>query len=76
MSQIKLKVIGEATIPPPWTAPPGAGPLFTGVGGTDYVCGNCEFVIASQIAPGQRLPAMETTCPCCGAINEVATGTD
>lgn len=72
MATIKLKVIRESTIPPPWNAPPGAGPLFTGSGGTDYVCGNCEFVIAAKIGPGQRLPPVETDCPCCGAVNEVA----
>ena len=72
MAKIKLKVIRDSAMPPPWSAPSGAGPLFTGSGDTDYVCGNCEFVIASQIAPGQRLPPMETTCPCCGAINEIA----
>jgi hypothetical protein len=49
MPQIKLKVVRDAILPPPWTAPPGAGPLFTGSGDTDYVCGVCEFVIAASM---------------------------
>jgi hypothetical protein len=76
MATIKLKVIREPTMPPPWSAPPGAGPLFTGSGGTDYVCGNCEFVIAAEIGPGQRITPVETNCPCCGAINEVTITED
>jgi hypothetical protein len=76
MATIKLKIIRESTIPPPWNAPPGAGPLFTGSGGTDYVCGNCEFVIAAKIGPGQRIMPVETDCPCCGAVNEVAIAED
>lgn len=71
MAKVKLKVIRDAATPPPWTAPPGAGPLFTGVGDTDYVCGSCEFVIAAKMAPGRRIMPIETDCPCCGAVNEV-----
>jgi hypothetical protein len=55
MPQIKLKVVRDAILPPPWTAPPGAGPLFTGTGDTDYVCGVCEFVIAASIGSAQRI---------------------
>jgi len=76
MANIKLKVIREATIPPPWNAPPGAGPLFTGAGDTDYICGNCEFVIAANIGAGQRITPVETNCPCCGAVNEVRFAED
>jgi phage FluMu protein Com len=43
---------------------------------TDYVCGDCEFVIATSIASAQRIASIETECPCCGAVNEVATGAD
>jgi hypothetical protein len=43
---------------------------------TDYVCGDCEFVIATSIASAQRIASVETECPCCGAVNEVATGAD
>ena len=73
MPTIKLKVIRDPITPPPWTAPPGAGPLFTGTGDTDYVCGNCEFVIAAKIAAAQRIAPIETDCPCCGAVNQVTT---
>jgi hypothetical protein len=73
MASIKLKVIRDATIPPPWTAPPSAGPLFTGSGDIDYVCGSCDFVIAAKMGPGQRITPLEPECPCCGAVNEVTT---
>lgn len=76
MPQIKLKVVRDTISPPPWTAPPGAGPLFTGNGDTDYVCGVCEFVIAAHMGAGQRVAAIETECPCCGAVVEVTIGAD
>ena len=72
MARIKLKVIRGPTAPGPWMAPAGAGPLLTGTGDTDYLCGSCEFVIAAGIGPAQRFASMETDCPCCGAVNEVA----
>jgi hypothetical protein len=74
MLQIKLKVVRDAILPPPWIAPPGAGPLFTGTGNTDYVCGVCEFVIAASISSAQRIASIETECPACGAVNEVTIG--
>jgi hypothetical protein len=76
MAKTKLKVLRDPTTPPPWAAPAGAGPLFTGTGDTDYLCGSCEFVIASGIGPSQRVARMETDCPCCGALNEVAINSD
>jgi hypothetical protein len=74
MRQIKLQVVRDAVLPPPWTTPPGAGPLFTGSGDTDYVCGVCEFVIAASIGSAQYVASIETECPSCGAVNEVTTG--
>jgi ribosomal protein S27AE len=47
-----------------------AGPLLRGTGDTDYVCGNCGFVIASGMRPNQRVPVDNTTCSACGAGNE------
>jgi hypothetical protein len=76
MPQIKLKVVRDAILPPPWTAPAGAGPLFTGSGDTDHVCGVCEFIIAASIGSGRRIAPIETECPWCGAVNEVAIGAD
>lgn len=46
------------------------GPLFRGNGDVDYRCGSCGFVIASAIAPEQRVPFDSTVCPDCGATNE------
>ena len=51
------------------TAQP-AGPLLRGTGDTDYLCGNCGFVIASGIGPGQRVAVDMATCSACGAENE------
>ena len=48
----------------------GAGPLFRSTGDIDYLCGNCGFVIASGMAPSQRLMLTHTACPACGATNE------
>jgi hypothetical protein len=74
MPQVKLKVVRHAILPSPWTAPAGAGPLFTGSGDTDYVCGVCEFVIAASIGLAHCIASIETECHCCGAVNEVTTG--
>ena len=50
--------------------PQTAGPLLRGTGDTDYLCGNCGFVIASQMGPGQRVAIDIATCSACGAENE------
>jgi predicted RNA-binding Zn-ribbon protein involved in translation (DUF1610 family) len=48
-----------------------AGPLLRGTGDTDYLCGNCGFVIASGIGPSQRVMMDIATCSACGAENEL-----
>ena len=48
----------------------GAGPLYRGNGDTDYLCGNCGFVIAAGIAAGQRVTLDRATCAACGATNQ------
>ena len=50
--------------------PQTAGPLLRGTGDTDYLCGNCGFVIAWGIGPGQRVAVETPTCSACGAENE------
>ena len=47
-----------------------AGPLFRGSGDVDYLCGNCNFAIASAMGPTQRVPFERTICPSCGSENE------
>jgi hypothetical protein len=47
-----------------------AGPLLRGTGDTDYLCGNCGFVIASGMGPKQFVPVDSATCSACGAENE------
>ncbi len=67
-------VLDLRRVPSDSSAPQGAetaGPLLRGAGDMDYLCGNCGFVIAAGMAPGQRV-AMETvTCSACGAENEL-----
>jgi hypothetical protein len=41
-----------------------------GTGDTDYLCGNCGFVIASRIGPGQRVAMDTAICSAYGAENE------
>lgn len=50
--------------------PQTAGPLLRGTGDTDYLCGNCGFVIASGIGPEERVAEDTATCSACGAENE------
>ena len=49
--------------------PQTAGPLLRGTGDTDYLCGNCGFVIWG-IGPEQRVAVDTATCSACGAENE------
>jgi hypothetical protein len=72
MPTIELKVTSAPGADAGVSQPPhGAGPLFRGNGGTDYLCGNCGFVIASGMSAAQRVPFDSTTCPACGATNEL-----
>jgi DNA-directed RNA polymerase subunit RPC12/RpoP len=48
-----------------------AGPLLRGNGDTDYLCGNCGFVIAAGIGSNQRVALDSATCSSCGAENEL-----
>ena len=48
MSSIALKVTRAPSTSGVHHAPEGVKPLFRGNGGTDYVCGNCAAVIASD----------------------------
>ena len=70
MPTISLKIAG----PPRDSAnngfPGEARPLFVGTGDTDYLCGNCEAVMAARMGPGQRVIVDTATCAACGAVNE------
>lgn len=75
MPTIELKVTSASAVETGGNPPPhGAGPLFRGNGDTDYLCGNCGFVIASAMSAAQRVPFDSTTCPACGATNELPAG--
>ena len=45
-------------------------PLFRGTGDTDYLCGNCGYVIAANMGPAQRVIVDSAVCSACGAENE------
>ena len=70
MTDIVLKLRRAPSDPGVPQAPETAGPLLRGAGDTDYLCGNCGFVIASGMAPGQRVALETAICSACGAENE------
>lgn len=70
MPTISLKVTRPS---PGGAAPPTPEfdkPLFRGTGDTDYLCGDCGFVIAASMGPAQRVIIDAATCSACGAENE------
>src|SRR5262249_9111406 len=68
------RIVLTLTRPPSDTSaeqtPQSAGPPLCGTGNTDYLCGNCGFVIASGIGPGQLVAVDTAICSACGAENE------
>ena len=70
MPTIVLKLTGAPSGASVEQPPQTAGPLLRGTGDTDYVCGNCGFVIASGMGPNQRVSVDRTACSACGAENE------
>ena len=70
MPTIVLKIKHAPTDASDREASQSAGPLLRGTGDTDYLCGNCDFVIASEMGRKQRVPMDGATCPACGAENE------
>jgi hypothetical protein len=70
MPTIVLKITHAPTDANDREASQSAGPLLRGTGDTDYLCGYCDFVIASEMGPKQRVPMDSATCPACGAENE------
>ena len=71
MSTIVLKITHTATDTSDRQLPRSAGPLFRGTGDTDYLCGNCGFVIAAGMGPKQRVSVDRAACSACGAENEL-----
>jgi hypothetical protein len=70
VATVRLKVTRAAADgfadPPPGSA----RPLFRGNGDTDYLCGNCDAVIAAGMAPGERVIVDTAVCAACGSENE------
>ena len=71
MPTIVLKMKHAATDTVDRQPPRSAGPLLRGTGDTDYLCGNCGFVIAAGMGPKQRVSVDSATCAACGAENEL-----
>lgn len=72
MPSIALKVT-RASAGGDVVAPQPGKPLFRGSGDTDYVCGQCGYVIAASMGPTQRVIVDKTICGACGAENEFPT---
>jgi hypothetical protein len=70
MPTIVLKITHAATDVSDRQPAESAGPLFHGTGDTDYLCGNCGFVIAAGMGPKQRVSVDSASCSACGAENE------
>jgi hypothetical protein len=70
MPTVVLKITHAPTDASDRGSPQSAGPLLRGTGDTDYLCGNCGFVIASGMGPKQFVPVDSATCSACGAENE------
>jgi hypothetical protein len=76
MPVVTLKVIRAPSVTDVQQAPKTVKPLFRGNGGadgnggTDYVCGNCAAVIASDMGPTQHVIVDQAICSACGAENE------
>jgi hypothetical protein len=70
MPEIVLKLTHAPSDRNAAQTPETAGPLLRGTGDTDYLCGNCGFVIASGMGAGQRVAIETAICSACGAENE------
>jgi hypothetical protein len=70
MPSIALKVTRASAAAGDVVASQPGKPLFRGTGDTDYVCGQCGFVIAASMGPTQRVIVDSTVCAGCGAENE------
>jgi hypothetical protein len=70
MPVITLKVTRAPIATDGHHTPQNIKPLFRGNGETDYVCGNCAAVIASEMGPTQHVIVDTTICSGCGAENE------
>ena len=73
MPSIALKVTRASAAGGEAIAPQPGKPLFRGTGDTDYVCGECGYVIAASMGPTQRVIVDKTICAACGAENEFPT---
>jgi hypothetical protein len=71
MPAFVLKLTGVSPDTGAQQAPAAAGPLLRGTDDSDHLCGNCGFVIASGMAPGQRVAIETATGLACGADNEL-----
>ena len=70
MPSIGLKITRASGGARDGAVPPQGKPLFRGTGDTDYVCGECGYVIAASMGPTQRVIVDKTVCAGCGAENE------
>ena len=69
MMRIKLEVVAGSSEEDRPVREPKAPPLWTGNGDVDYICGNCEAVLAAKMRKGQ-IKNLVLQCPSCGKYNK------
>lgn len=67
MMIIKLEVVDEYSEENKPVRERKAPPIWTGNGDIDYICGNCEAVIAKSMRMGQ-IKNLKLDCPTCGKL--------
>ena len=69
MMKIKLEIVPGPSEGSPPVGESKAAPLVTGNGEFDYICGQCEAVLAAKMRQGQ-IKNLVLQCPTCGKYNK------
>ena len=67
--KIKLEIVNESSDENPPVRESKAPPIWRGNGDVDYICGNCEVILAEKMNPGQ-IKNLVLQCPTCGKHNK------
>jgi DNA-directed RNA polymerase subunit RPC12/RpoP len=69
MMKIKLEIVKKSSEEAPPVRESKAAPFIRGNGDVDYICGNCEAVLAEKMRIGQ-IKDLVYQCPTCGKLNK------
>jgi len=69
MMRIKLEIVPGGSEGGDSARESRAAPIWRGKGEVDYVCGNCEGVLAEKMELGQ-IKNLVLQCPTCGKYNK------